>query len=390
MGNVTDPVGLAIAGVRVKVFDASGTLVGETLTNGMGRYEFSAPVGRYGPVRDGITGISRAVVDGITVSSGRENRQDARLVIGNTSRRSMSQRKLRRSEHQPPAFQQAPDAGLALDGRWGAARAGWRSQPQMPRQDPITIRKNRSALVPIVQSPIDAEKVSVWNDSAGLPRPERALWLENSTGLTLDGGSFSVLEEETFAGEGVFEPIRPGEKRLVSYAVDLAVNASSKTGSDPQRVTRVRVSNGVMTHVSEMRERKTYTFRNEDTSPRTVIVEHPARAGFELKSETRPAETTAGWMRFRLPLAREADGFAGGGRSASDRGHLHAVQSSQRAGGPVREVEVDQQSGRREAGSDPGTEGCGVRAGEPDQLPRGSNAEDFSTISSVCARTSRR
>jgi hypothetical protein len=111
-----------------------------------------------------------------------------------------------------------------------------------------------------------------------------------------------VLEEETFAGEGVFEPIRPGEKRLVSYAVDL-VNASFKTGSDPQRVTRVRVSQGVMTHVSEVRERKTYTFRNEDSAPRTVIVEHPARVGYELKSETRPAETTAGWMRFRLPLA---------------------------------------------------------------------------------------
>jgi len=147
-----------------------------------------------------------------------------------------------------------------------------------------------------------AQKVSVWNDSAGLPRPQRALWLENSSGLTLDGGSFSVLEEEAFAGEGVFEPIRPGEKRLVSYAVDLAVNASSRTGSEPQRVTRVRVSRGVMTHISEVRERKTYTFRNEDSAPRIVVVEHPTRLGYELKSETQPAETTAGWMRFRLPV----------------------------------------------------------------------------------------
>jgi chromosome segregation ATPase len=32
-------------------------------------------------------------------------------------------------------------------------------------------------------------------------------------------------------------------------------------------------------------------------------VEHPARSGYELKSEPRPAETTAGWMRFRLPVA---------------------------------------------------------------------------------------
>jgi hypothetical protein len=80
-------------------------------------------------------------------------------------------------------------------------------------KEPITIRKNRSAMVPIVHAAIGAEKVSVWNEQSGLARPQRAMWLTNSSGLTLDGGSFSVLEEETFAGEGVFEPIRPDEKR---------------------------------------------------------------------------------------------------------------------------------------------------------------------------------
>jgi hypothetical protein len=169
-------------------------------------------------------------------------------------------------------------------------------------KQPITIQKNRSALVPIVQSTITAEKVSVYNEQAGLPRPQRALWVTNSSGLTLDGGSFSVLEEETFAGEGVFDPIRPGEKRLVSYAIDLALNASTKFGADAQRVTRVRVSRGLMTHESEIREKKTYTFRNEDSSPRLVIVEHPVRQGYELRGEARPSETTATQMRFRLQV----------------------------------------------------------------------------------------
>jgi hypothetical protein len=169
-------------------------------------------------------------------------------------------------------------------------------------KQPITILKNRSALVPIVQSAITAEKVSVFNEQAGLPRPQRALWLTNSSGLTLDGGSFSILDEETFAGEGVFDPIRPGEKRLVSYAIDLALNASTKFGTDAQRVTRVRVSRGLMIHESEIRDKKTYTFRNEDSSPRLVIVEHPVRPGYELRGEARPAETTATSMRFRLQV----------------------------------------------------------------------------------------
>jgi len=111
-----------------------------------------------------------------------------------------------------------------------------------------------------------------------------------------------VLEEETFAGEGIFDPIRPDEKRLVSYATDLALNVSSTEGSNQQRVTRVRVHRGVMTHESEVRETKTYTFRNEDNSPRIVIVEHPVRSGYQLRSAAQPIETTAAWMRFRLEV----------------------------------------------------------------------------------------
>jgi len=169
-------------------------------------------------------------------------------------------------------------------------------------KSPITIQKNRSALVPIVHTNIEAEKISIWNDRSGLPRPARALWLTNTSGLTLDGGSFSVLEADAFAGEGIFDPIRPGEKRLISYAIDLALNASSKNSAEAQRVTRVRASEGVMIQESEVRERKTYAFRNEDSSPRTVIVEHPVRAGYSLRGEARPFETTTDWMRFRVPV----------------------------------------------------------------------------------------
>jgi hypothetical protein len=82
----------------------------------------------------------------------------------------------------------------------------------------------------------------------------------------------------------------------------LALNVSSKIGSDSQRISRVRIVRGVMTQESEIRERKTYTFRNADTTARSVIVEHPVRPGFELRGDAKPVETTAAWMRFRLAV----------------------------------------------------------------------------------------
>ena len=93
-------------------------------------------------------------------------------------------------------------------------------------KDRVTVRKNQSALVPILQAHIEAEKVSVWNPSESYVL--RALWLNNTSGLTLDGGSFNVLEGDAFAGEGLMDAIKPGEKRLLSYAADLGLLVDAK------------------------------------------------------------------------------------------------------------------------------------------------------------------
>ncbi|MGA9308027.1 MAG: DUF4139 domain-containing protein, partial [Candidatus Sulfotelmatobacter sp.] len=167
-------------------------------------------------------------------------------------------------------------------------------------QDRVTIRKNQSALVPILQARIDAEKVSVWNPSQNAVL--RALWLDNSSELTLDGGSFNVLEGDAFAGEGLMDPIKPGEKRLLSYAADLGVLVDAKQKSESQRVTKVFIAHGMMTQSTQEREENTYTIRNRDTAQRTIVIEHPARPGWKLTDDEKPAESSASFHRFRLTV----------------------------------------------------------------------------------------
>jgi archaellum component FlaC len=167
-------------------------------------------------------------------------------------------------------------------------------------QDRVTIRKNQSALVPILQARIDAEKVSVWNPSQ--TSVLRALWVDNTSELTLDGGSFNVLEGDAFAGEGLMDPIKPGEKRLLSYAADLGVLVDAKQKSESQRVTKVFIVHGLMTQSSQEREENTYTIRNRDTSQRTIVIEHPARPGWKLTDEDKPAESSASFHRFRVTV----------------------------------------------------------------------------------------
>jgi len=167
----------------------------------------------------------------------------------------------------------------------------------------VTIRKNQSALVPILQTDIAAERVSLWSESLGVARPLRALWVNNAGSLTLDGGSFSVLDSNTFAGEGLVEAIKPGERRLLSYATDLGLLVDTKQDSGRERVTRVRIYRGTMITTSEEREKKTYIVRNEDTTPRTLVIEHPARPEWKLAEDgPKPEEKASGLYRFRLGI----------------------------------------------------------------------------------------
>jgi len=167
-------------------------------------------------------------------------------------------------------------------------------------EDRVTIRKNQSALVPILQTRIDAERVSLWNPSQDSVL--RALWVDNNSNLTLDGGSFNVLEGDAFAGEGLMDAIKPGEKRLLSYAADLGLLVDAKQKNENQRVTRIVIAHGAMTQSTQERQEETYTVRNRDTSPRVLIVEHPARAGWKLADDETPAETTASFHRFRVAI----------------------------------------------------------------------------------------
>jgi hypothetical protein len=135
------------------------------------------------------------------------------------------------------------------------------------------------------------------------PRPLRALWITNSSDLTLDRGSFSIVENGAFGGEGLLETVHPGEKRLLSCAADQAVRVSIDHRNDSRRVTTIAVSKGVLRATSAEVAEVEYLVHNAAPEGRAVIVEQPRRAGWELDSDPKPAETTPTAYRFRVATA---------------------------------------------------------------------------------------
>jgi hypothetical protein len=166
-------------------------------------------------------------------------------------------------------------------------------------RDRVTIARNQSSLVPILQARVAAERVSLWNASMGL-RPRRAVWLTNTSDLTLDAGSLSVVDAGAFAGEGLVDVTKPGERRLLSFAADLSVAVSARDVPRPSRVVAIRIARGVLTRTVDERRERTYTIRNNDRDARAVIVEHPIASGWTLAERVVPEESTATVHRIRV------------------------------------------------------------------------------------------
>ena len=159
-------------------------------------------------------------------------------------------------------------------------------------------------MLPFLQQPIGARKLLIYSENYG-GHPMNAAELNNSTSKTLDGGPITVFDADSYAGEALMTTLKAGDKRLISYSVDLGTRVTTRFDSSRELVREIHVNRGILTARLAMDETKTYTIRNVDQKPKTLIIEHPERQGYKLIT-LKPAETTENAYRFEVKLAAGA------------------------------------------------------------------------------------
>jgi hypothetical protein len=169
---------------------------------------------------------------------------------------------------------------------------------------PVTVKKDESAMLPFLQQKIGSRKLLIYSENYG-EHPMNAAELTNSTGKTLDGGPITVFDAQSYAGEALMTTLKTGDKRLISYAVELGTRITSKFDSTGNLVREIHVNRGILTTRQAQQETRTFTIRNVDQKPKTLIIEHPQRPGYKLLNQ-KPSETTADSYRFEVKLSPDA------------------------------------------------------------------------------------
>jgi len=228
----------------------------------------------------------------------------------------------------PPA-PQAPGAafasgfgGYAADGREAAAKmdrsgmlqefkkdAGVESLAQAGEvgelfryviENPVTIARRQSAMLPIANESIKGEKVSIYNEQVQTKHPLNGLRMKNTTGLHLMQGPITIYDGGVYAGDAKIQDLTPGTERLISYALDLDTEVATKTNGQPEEILTVKLGRGTLVVDRRARQSRTFTVKNSGSKTSKVLLEHPKQDGWNLVGTAEPEETTRDRYRFAV------------------------------------------------------------------------------------------
>ncbi len=166
----------------------------------------------------------------------------------------------------------------------------------------VTVKRNSSALIPVVQQLIEGERLSLYNESRNRDFPYATVKLLNSTGLTLEAGPVTVMEDDSYAGECLIDVIKPDDKRFLPYALDQSIHIVVRPEYERKPIWRVQIYDGILYLYHREISRKIYEVENLANKKKILYIEHPLRNGWNLVNTEKPEEVTKSFYRFRLEL----------------------------------------------------------------------------------------
>ncbi len=170
----------------------------------------------------------------------------------------------------------------------------------------VDLLPGSGAMLPILDTLIPGRRVSLYRSEDGT-RPRAGVEVTNETGTALLAGPITVLEDGSFVGDSLVADLAPGERTILTYALDTDTTVITDTQSEPETISSLRIANGVLI-ASRIRSLRTvYRYEHHASRIGTLVIEHPKRSGWEVVGGLQPASESDSFLRFEVPLAGGSD-----------------------------------------------------------------------------------
>ncbi|HZZ73297.1 MAG TPA: hypothetical protein VFE24_13665 [Pirellulales bacterium] len=165
---------------------------------------------------------------------------------------------------------------------------------------PVSLPRQESAMLSIVNERIKGEKLSIYNQQVQTKHPMSGLKLVNSTKLHLMQGPITVFDGDVYAGDARIEDLQPGTERLISYALDLDTEVAPETKPLPEQLVEVKLVKGTLQTSRKLSRETKYVIKNSGKHDKKVLVEVPHDPNWNLVEPKEPTEKTRDLYRFAV------------------------------------------------------------------------------------------
>lgn len=166
---------------------------------------------------------------------------------------------------------------------------------------PVTVLRQQSALLPVISRAVQAETTSLYNPANHSRHPFFGVKLTNTTDLTLMEGPVTVYLNGSYGGDAQLTTLEPKGERILTFALDLGMEVALERTNETSQQLTVKIVQGVLEQRYQLRRENEYRVVNRDSKPRTLLIEQPFSGEWEIV-EPRDAERTANFYRFRLDM----------------------------------------------------------------------------------------
>lgn len=149
---------------------------------------------------------------------------------------------------------------------------------------PVTVANGQSLLLPIIARAAPARPVALYQPETHPLHPLASVELANDGETGLPPGILTLYERDpasgvvSYVGDARLNALPAGEDRLLSFAVDQKVRIDRRDDTT-QTLTRATIADGLLRLTRTEQQTSTYTINGAAREARTVLIEHPRRAG---------------------------------------------------------------------------------------------------------------
>jgi hypothetical protein len=170
---------------------------------------------------------------------------------------------------------------------------------------PVNLARRSSAMFPLVESSLEAEKFLVFTNDVlygidSSSNPAISVRLTNTTGMKLPAGPITVYDG-AYAGDALIEFFPENEERLISYGEDLTVTGDVDCAKETV-LAAASTAEGRVTIKRREICKEIYTVRNASAVSKKLIIQHRITYGAVLVEPAEYLEKTSEFYRFKMDL----------------------------------------------------------------------------------------